>query len=547
MEGFKASPAWISLMQHRRVLSGLSLAQLFERDPHRFQRFSVSDDDLLLDYSKNRLTGETVELLVELAREADVEGWREALFKGEPVNGTEQRPALHTALRQPPEEAPRPGGEDVGAAVADCLQRMETISERVRGGGYLSDGEVRDVVSIGIGGSDLGPRLVVDALSDLVDDGGPEVHFVANLDGVELTRALRHCDPRTTLFVVVSKSFGTLETRVNAEQAMAWLKQAGLSDTQVRERVIAVTARPDRVNDLGLDGERVLPLWDWVGGRYSMWSAVGLPIALAFGMAVFRELLEGARHMDLHFREAPPERNMPMLMALLGIWYNNAFGIPSRAVVPYTDRLRLLPNYLQQLEMESNGKRVTRDGREVDYQTAPAVWGQTGTNAQHAFFQTLHQGTHMVPVDFIGVAEDVGGGRGDASQLTANMLAQSRALMLGRDEAGIRAVMDAEGLDADRAEALLPHRLCPGGRPSNTLLLRSLTPRSLGRLLALYEHRTFVQGVVWRINPFDQWGVELGKQLAGEVFDVLRGDAAATDLDASTRGMLGQLTAWGSE
>jgi len=548
MDGFKASPSWISLMQHRRVLSGLSLRNLFERDPHRFHRFSIGDDDLLLDYSKNLITGETMDLLTSLAEEADLAGWREALFAGETVNGSEGRPALHTALRQNPAEAPRLEGMDVGGAVAEVLSRMREISEAVRGGRYFGGAgdPVTDVVNLGIGGSDLGPRLLVDALGDQAPEGAPRVHFVANLDGVELRRTLAACRPESTLFLVVSKSFGTLETRINFERARAWLAAAGLSEHAVRERFLAVTARPDRVEALGLDPGRVVPLWDWVGGRYSLWSAVGLSVAIALGMDAFTDLLAGAAAMDEHFRGAPLAENMPAVMALLGIWYANGFGIPDRSVVPYTDRLRLLPNYLQQLEMESNGKRVGRDGRSVDHSTAPSVWGQTGTNAQHAFFQALHQGTYMIPVDFVGVGEDVSGGWGDQRQLLANLMAQSRALMLGRDEREARREMEREGLDEERIEALLPFRVCPGGRPSNTLLMRSLTPRSLGRLLALYEHRTFVQAVIWRINPFDQWGVELGKQLAGDLMRALDDPAAAEEMDSSTEGLVARLKDWGS-
>ncbi len=543
MEPLRQSRSWLALARHRRMMDGLSLRSLFERDPLRFGRFSQELDGLLADYSKQRITGETLDLLLALAAERDLAGRRDALFAGEPVNLSEQRPALHMALRDPAGEPWRAAGRDVTAQVAETLDRVTSLADAVRAGEYTGAGgrPIRDVVNIGIGGSDLGPRMVVDALGG---GDGPRLHFVANMDGVELERALAAADPQATLLLVVSKSFTTAETSANARRALAWLRQGTGQEDAPRRQCLAITASPGRAADLGLDPDAALPMWDWVGGRYSLWSAVGLSVALAAGGAGFRALLEGARDMDRHFRESPLERNLPVLLGLLTVWNATVRGARSLAVVPYSERLRLLPAHLQQLVMESNGKSVSTGGQPLDYATTPAVWGQTGTPAQHAFFQALHQGTDVVPVDFIGVADPSAEQWADREQLLANLLAQSQALMRGRSLAEVREAMQAAGADPDEVERVAPFRSFPGGRPSTTLLLRDLGPRCLGMLVALYEHRTFVEAAIWDINPFDQWGVELGKELAQALVPALAGEQGTEGLDSSTAGLIQRLGEW---
>ena len=544
MAELKQSPAWMSLIAHRRALAELSLRSLFERDPHRFRRFAAECDGLLLDYSKNRVTEDTLRLLLELARDADLEGWRARLFAGEVVNRSEGRPALHMALRSSETASLTVGGVDVRAEVRATQARMAEFVEAVRSGEYrgFSGETISDVIHIGIGGSDLGPRLLLKALAAQAD--GPRVHFVANLDGVELSECTAWLDPARTLVLVASKSFGTQETLANAEGAREWFRSRSEDPAHLRRHFIGITANVARAEAFGIERERIFPMWDWVGGRYSLWSAVGLPMALACGMPVFRELLAGAERMDRHFVEAPLERNLPVLLALLGVWHVDFMGCTAHAVVPYSERLALFPAYLQQLEMESNGKSVDRDGRTVDYPTVPVIWGQTGTPGQHAFFQALHQGTQPVPVDFIGIARDDTGYPEHHRQLMANLFAQSEALMRGQNEQEARELMREEGLSEERIAALLPFRVFSGDRPSNTLLLRDASATSLGQLIALYEHKVFCQSVIWRLNAFDQWGVELGKRLAERLLPALADGAGLDRHDASTRGLIERYRAW---
>jgi glucose-6-phosphate isomerase len=543
----KDLPGWLPLVRHRRVMETLTLRSLFERDPHRFTRFSLEHDGLLLDYSKNRISGETIDLLAALARQANLESARDAMFGGSIVNPSERRPALHTALRDPDDTPLVVEGEDLRPVIRDTERRVAELVEGVRSGSYTgtTGKRITDVVNIGIGGSDLGPRLAVEALEPWHD--GPRVHFVANVDGVELDRVFRHLDPESTLFLVVSKSFGTPETMTNAEQAMAWFAERVTDAQALGKHFIPVTANVDKVVQLGLDPERVLPMWDWVGGRYSLWSAVGLAIAMAVGMTRYREMLDGAHSMDRHFREAPLEKNIPAILGLLSLWHVNIFGLRSLAIVSYTERLARLPAYLQQLIMESNGKSVDRSGQPVHWETVPVIWGQTGTVGQHAFFQALHQGTEVVPVDFIGVAGALAETAGDGAQLAANLFAQSQALMAGRTVEEVRAEMTQQGADAERIDELAAARACPGDRPSTTVLLRDLTPHRFGMLLAMYEHRTFVEGHLWGINSFDQWGVELGKVLAKGVQPATAGEAELPDVDASTRGLIRRFREWRSQ
>ncbi len=545
------TPAWKALKEHQRELAAVRMSDLFAADPRRFESFSVETPEMLFDYSKNRVTAKTMRLLVELAMEAELPAAIEAMFSGERINWTEDRAVLHTALRNPAREGVRVEGREVLPGVHAVLEKMERFSDRVRSGEWRgqSGKPIRTVVNIGIGGSDLGPAMIVEALrgesgARAGADGGLDVRFVSNVDGGDLAAKLEGLDPAETLFIIASKTFTTLETMTNARSARAWLV-AGLggSDTAVAKHFVAVSTNHARVREFGIDPQNVFEFWDWVGGRYSAWSAIGLPIALAIGFASFKELLAGAWAMDRHFRETPASRNIPVLMALLGIWYNNFFDCDSYAVLPYLQALHRFPAYLQQADMESNGKSVDRDGRRVNYQTGPVVWGEPGTNGQHAFFQLLHQGSKLIPCDFIGVVNPPRVLGDHHEKLMANFFAQPEALMAGRSEVEVRTELEAAGVSRERAEMLAPHRTFDGNRPSNSLLLRALTPHSLGFLIAAYEHKIFTQGVIWRINSFDQWGVELGKVLAQKILEeelvLLRGEEA--DLnghDGSTAGLI---------
>jgi len=521
-------PAWQRLAAAAAQRTA-TLSALFERDAGRSERLTRSACGITVDAGKTHLEPGIEADLHELARTADVAGWRARMLAGEPVNATEGRAALHVALRLSGFDEVRVDGEAVGGVAAEARRRMAELADAVRAGTLRSaDGAAfTDVVHIGIGGSELGPRLVCDALADTRVADGPRIHFVANLDPAERGRVLAGLDPARTLFVVVSKTFTTLETLANARSCRNWLAARAGADAPAAQ-FVGITAAPERARAFGVAAERILPLPSWVGGRYSLWSAVGLPIALAFGNAAFDELLAGAAAMDRHFRDARDEDSLPLLLALVGVWYRNFDRRDSHVVIPYASGLARLPDYLQQLEMESNGKRVDRDGRVVDYATAPAVWGAAGTNAQHAFFQWLHQGDARVASDFIAVRPPAGDD-GDRTALAANCFAQSAALMTGCDPA----VPCPGGVES--AEAV--HRAMPGDRPSTTLLLDDAEPATLGALIALYEHKVFCQAMIWRINPFDQWGVERGKELARALKPVLEG-AAAAGWDGSTRSLV---------
>ena len=529
-------PSWQALQVHQQEMAGVHMRELFADDSRRFADFSLSACGLLLDYSRNRIDRDTFGLLMDLARERDVAGAARRMFAGENFNTTEQRAVLHAALRAPEGERFHVNGEDVSAEISGMHAQMTEITEGLRRGEWQGAGgeAITDVVNLGIGGAHLGPAMVNRALAEL-SGTRPRVHFVANVDGADLARKLDALSPATTLFIVNSKSFGTLETMTNAESALQWFLAAGMDRGDVLARhFLAVSANSDKVAQFGIPESNRLPLWDWVGGRYSLWSAVGLPIAIAIGMPAFRELLAGAAAMDRHFMEASPEANMPLILGLLGVWYVNFFGCHSHAVLPYDRRLALLPVHLQQLDMESNGKRVDRDGHELDVATGPLVWGGEGTSGQHAFFQWLHQGTQWVPADFVACARPEHGLEHHHRILLANLLAQPRALMRGRTEAEARTMLEAEGKPEAEVERLLPHLVFPGNRPSNTLMLERLDPHTLGALIALYEHKVFVQGWIWNLNSFDQWGVELGKQMALEVLDSDKKAAA----DVSEQGLL---------
>jgi glucose-6-phosphate isomerase len=533
------SAAWQGLQAHHKTMARIHMRDLFAQEPNRFERLSLRVDDLLLDYSKHRVTTRTLSLLLELAREAELPEWTARMFRGDRINATERRAALHVALRNRSDRPIELDGQDVMPAVNDVLRRLRDFTEAVRGGGWTGhDGRrITDVVSIGIGGSHLGAEMAVLALPAYAG-AGPRVQFAANVDGAEIATVLAGLDPATTLFVVISKTFTTIETLTNARTARDWFRTKAGADADLARHFVAVSNNRQAVAEFGIDPANSFEIWDWVGGRYSLWSAVGLPLALAVGFDNFERLLEGAHAMDEYVRSAPLERNMPVLMALLGIWYANFFGAESHAVIPYDHGLRRLPAYLQQLEMESNGKRVTRDGAAVDHATVPVLWGEPGTNSQHAFFQALHQGTRLIPADFLLPAESAYPAGPHHELLIANCLAQTEALMKGRTEAEVRAELEAAGLSAAEITRLLPHKLHPGNQPTSTLLFRRLDPRTLGLILALYEHKTFAQGLIWGVNSFDQWGVELGKQLASTIATELRAPERVGIHDSSTAGLM---------
>ncbi|MFN3262754.1 MAG: glucose-6-phosphate isomerase [Pikeienuella sp.] len=520
---------WGALEAHAARLKAKTLRDLFAEDGGRFARLSFRLDDLLLDLSKEKLDEPALAALLALARAAGVEEKRSAMARGEPINGTERRAVGHMRLRS--------GGEPEVEAV---LARFLAFAEDVRAGRYgpPSGDRFTDVVNIGIGGSDLGPVMAVRALRP--DHDGPRLHFVSNVDGAHMTDVLRGLDPRTTMAVIASKTFTTQETMANARAFAGWLKAAGV---EPGAHLAAVSTNIPATSAFGIDESRVFGFWDWVGGRYSVWSAIGLPLAIAVGAETFRAFLAGAAAMDRHFLDAPAERNLPILLGMAGVWRRNLLGMPTVALIPYDQRLERFPAYVQQLDMESNGKRVTLTGAPAAQATGPVIWGEPGTNAQHSFFQLLHQGTDPIPAEFILAAEPRERLGDHHALLVANCLAQSRALAFGRTEAEARAAMAAEGLAEAEIDRLAPHRTFPGDRPSTTILHRRLDAFALGRLIALYEHRVFVQGAVWGVNSFDQWGVELGKAMANELAPIVKGEREAEGLDGSTAGLLAAFNA----
>jgi glucose-6-phosphate isomerase len=544
MSVLTSSAAWRALERHAGDMAEVHLRDLFAADPGRFDSFSLRLDDLLLDYSKNRITGETRSLLLELARAADLEGWRARMFAGEKINITEHRAVLHVALRNRSNRPILVDGQDVMPAVNAVLARMRAFTERVRGGAWRghTGQTITDFVNIGIGGSDLGPLMVCEALKPYHrQDFRP--HFVSNVDGAHLVHTLERLDPARTLFIVASKTFTTQETMTNAASARAWLQEKLGADADVARHFVAVSTNAEAVRAFGIDPANMFEFWDWVGGRYSLWSAIGLPIALAVGFERFEELLAGGHAMDEHFRTAPLERNLPVILGLLGVWYRDFLGACSHAVLPYDQHLHRLPAYLQQADMESNGKSTDRDGHPVDYKTGAILWGEAGTNGQHAFYQLIHQGTELIPADFLAAALSQTPLGDHQAKLLANFFAQPEALAFGKTAEQARAELERAGLKGAELEALLPHKLFAGNRPSNALLYRRLDPATLGRLIALYEHKIFTQGVLWNINSFDQWGVELGKQLATAILPELAGSAAVEGHDASTNGLINHFKA----
>jgi glucose-6-phosphate isomerase len=530
-----------TLIAHHAHAKEWNMRDLFEAEPNRFEQFSLKAAGLTLDYSKNPITEETRDMLCALARDRYVEQRRDAMFAGDKINSTEHRAVLHTALRAPL----APGslmveGQDVNRDVHAVLEHMRAFTDRVRSGewrGYSGEA-VTDVVNIGIGGSHLGPQVATEALRAYMHPR-LQLHFVSNVDGNDLAAVLDKVSPATTLFIIASKSFNTQETLMNAQSARTWfLKTGSGSEADLAKHFVALSTNTEAVKKFGVDPANMFPFWDWVGGRYSVWSAIGLSVALAIGFDHFQEMLAGAHDMDTHFRTAPLAQNMPVMLAMVGIWHRNLFGTCSVSIAPYHQDLRHFPSYLQQLEMESNGKRIGFDGSPLETATCPVIWGDAGTNGQHAFFQLLHQGTNVTPVDFIAVLQVSHGLPGHHAVLLANCFAQSEAFMRGKSAGEAATDMREQGFDEDEIKMLLPHKTFPGNRPSNTILMDTLTPRSLGSLIALYEHKTFVQGAIWGINSFDQWGVELGKVLAKSIQSELHGEPEPSRHDGSTNALI---------
>ncbi|GIU27243.1 glucose-6-phosphate isomerase [Shewanella sp. MBTL60-007] len=529
--------SWQALEKHCKTLP--HMRELFSTEPQRFSDMSTQACGLLLDYSKNRASKETMSLLFQLAKESQLESKIKAMFAGQAINNTEQRAVLHTALRAPADKVITVDGNNIVAEVQQTLAKMGEFVESLTSGqwkGYTGK-TITDVVSIGIGGSFLGPKIVSQALRPYWT-GDLNCHFVANVDGTSITEKLKGLDPQTTLFVMSSKSFGTQETLTNTLTAKAWFLSQGASQADVAKHFVAVSSNVAKATEFGIDANNIFPMWDWVGGRYSLWSAIGLPIALLIGMNNFRELLAGAHEMDEHFANTPLENNMPVIMGLFSLWYGNFFNAQSHVVLTYDHYLRGLPAYFQQLDMESNGKSVTLSGTDVDYSTGPVIWGGEGTNGQHAYHQLLHQGTALIPADFIMPLNSHNPVGEHHVQLASNCFGQTQALMQGRTFDEALAELSQSTLSDEQKQLIAKHKVMPGNKPSNTILMDKLTPATLGALIALYEHRTFVQGAIWQINSFDQWGVELGKQLGNDVLERLTADDEATELDSSSNALI---------
>ncbi|WP_332821697.1 glucose-6-phosphate isomerase [Pseudomonas sp.] len=534
-----ALPTWKALQEHRASLQSFSMREAFSMDAQRFDRLSLSSCGLFLDYSKNLITLETRDLLVSLAKECGLEQAIRAQFDGEPINASEARPALHTALRRPIGDQVMVDGVDVMPEVQRVLHQMTELVGRVHDGlwrGY-TEKPITDVVNIGIGGSFLGPQLVSEALLPFAQRG-VRCHYLANIDGSSFHELAAKLRAETTLFIVSSKSFNTLETLKNAQAARSWYLAQGGSQSELYRHFIAVSSNTQAAVAFGIHEENVFPMWDWVGGRYSLWSAIGLPIAMSIGMSNFKELLSGAYSMDQHFLTAPFESNMPVLLALLGIWYGNFWGAQSQAILPYDHYLRNITKHLQQLDMESNGKSVRQDGQPVACATGPVIWGGVGCNGQHAYHQLLHQGTQLIPADFIVPVVSYNPVADHHQWLYANCLSQSQALMLGKTREEAEAELRAQGQSEAEVHRLAPHKVIPGNRPSNTLVLERISPRRLGSLVAMYEHKVFAQSAIWGINAFDQWGVELGKELGKSVYSRMVGDEKNAAEDGSTQGLI---------
>ena len=533
------TPAWQQLLSHHKDMKNVHMMDLFAQNPDRFNQYTLEFDGILLDYSKNLITNQTLTHLFSLAEQQKVQERRGQMFEGEKINNTEGRAVLHTALRN---RSGRPvlfEDKDIMPDVLRELDKMRVFSDKVRSGEWMgfSGKKITDIVNIGIGGSYLGPKMVCRALTTYADR--LEVHFISNVDGVQIENMLARLNPETTIFIIASKTFTTQETLTNANTARGWfLNQPDITEDDIAKHFVAISTNSHEVENFGIDTNNMFELWDWVGGRYSLWSSIGLSIALYIGMDNFIKLLEGAEAMDKHFQTEPLESNMPVILALIGIWYGNFFGAESSAILPYDYNLRMLPAYLEQADMESNGKSVDRDGKQTTYSTGKIIWGTEGINGQHAFYQLLHQGTRLIPTDFIASIHTHSSLDGHSNILTSNFLAQTEALMRGRDMRETRLQLRNAGIALNEIEKHLPHMTFHGNQPSNSIVLDQLTPRLLGSLLAMYEHKIFVQGAIWNLNSYDQWGVELGKKLARNILDELDEGGVLYQHDSSTEGLL---------
>ncbi|WP_343562932.1 glucose-6-phosphate isomerase [Sphingobacterium sp.] len=541
---FTTTRAYQYLVDHYININQQDLRELFAADPQRFEKFSIFFEDILLDYSKNRVNEETMALLIQLAKECQLSEAITAMFAGERINVTENRPVLHTALRNQSNQPVFVDGKDVMPAVRKVLAQVKAFTEKILSGewkGYTGK-EITDVVNIGIGGSDLGPVMVTEALKAYKTR--LNVHFVSNVDGTHIAETLKAVDPETTLFLIASKTFTTQETMANAHTAKDWFLGSGAGQEDVAKHFAALSTNTEAVKAFGIDPQNMFEFWDWVGGRYSLWSAIGLSISLAIGFDNFEELLKGAYDADEHFRTSTFEENIPVILALLGVWYNNFFEAESHAILPYDQYLHRFAAYFQQGDMESNGKYIDRNGARVDYQTGPIIWGEPGTNGQHAFYQLIHQGTKLIPCDFIAPANSLNPIGNHHQLLLSNFFAQTEALMNGKTEAEVVAELQKAGKSKEEVEELKAYKVFEGNRPTNSILLKKMTPRTLGRLIALYEHKIFVQGVIWNIYSFDQWGVELGKQLANKILPELGDNNPISSHDSSTNGLINTYKSW---
>lgn len=534
---------WKDLEAHHAKIENIHMRELFKNDPQRFKKLSIIEGEILFDFSKHRITDETIRLLVELARSSGVKKATEAMFSGEIINWTEKRAVLHTALRNRSASEIKVDGQDVMPDIKKVLEKMRSFCNKVRDGSWkgFTGKKVKTVVNIGIGGSDLGPVMVTEALKHYSD--GPAVRFVSNVDGTDFVEKTRDLNPEETLFIVASKTFTTQETMTNAQTARSWLLHTLKDEKAVASHFVALSTNTKAVESFGINSDNMFGFWDWVGGRYSLWSAIGLSIALAIGFNRFEELLEGAHALDNHFRTAPEDRNIPILMALLGIWYNNFFGAESMAILPYDQYLHRFAAYFQQGDMESNGKTIDREGNPIKYQTGPVIWGEPGTNGQHAFYQLIHQGSKLIPADFIGCVNSLNPSGDHHYKLMANFFAQTEALMKGKTAEEVKEDLKKAGINEEEAKLLLPHKVFSGNRPTTSILINKMTPFNLGFLIAAYEMKIFVQGIIWRINSFDQWGVELGKVLAQKILkeeeELTKGNSIdLSHHDSSTEGLL---------
>lgn len=532
-------PAWQALQSHYEVIKDMHMRDMFEQDPNRFGHFSLTLNDILFDYSKNRISEETMELLLELAKECDVESWRERMFDGETINHTEHRAVLHAALRNRSGKQMFADGENVMPEIRHELERITRLANDIRNRTWrgATNQPITDVVNIGIGGSHLGPMMATEALHPYAIHD-LKIHYVNNIDENHINNTLETLNPDTTLFIVASKSFTTQDTMMNAETARDWLLHKIGDPSLLELHMIAVTSNAGAAVEFGINEKNIFKMWDWVGGRYSMWSAIGLPIVISIGPENFELLLQGAYEADQHFRNAPLEENIPVIMALLGIWYNNFFNAESIAILPYDQNMHRFPAYLQQADMESNGKAVDRDGKHVNYSTGPVLFGEIGIASQHAFYQLLHQGTKLVPADMLAPISNYACIAKHHRALMSNVFAQTEALMKGKNEEEVITELKAEGKDDKEIEFLLPYKLFPGNKPTNTFLFYTLDPKTLGSLIALYEHKIFVQGIIWNLNSFDQWGVELGKKMATDILSELNEGGAVNSHDSSTNGLI---------